>query len=266
MFVRKTLAVLALVFGGMGFVACLAGVYFVWRTGTQLEQSKKRLADFLDTGISTAQTRLTGVHERVAESRITVQEVTNKVAEQAKEKVGERLLAKLDLERHTESLSQKLGVADQWLESSSESIRQIQKFLELGQALGTSFDPAALDELLKRLTDSRASLAQAVKSVQNIRTAPTSADGEPEDKRRARIMELLARIVMTIANIDDKLSQGLNWLSDVREQNRLTKVKIDRTIRLVAYASYGIHLWIAAGQVALCWWGWKSVGRDRTEN
>lgn len=261
MFVRKTLAVLALVFGGIGLVACLAGVYFVWRTGAQLEQSNERVAELLDTGITTVQTRLTGVQERVAESRITVQEVTSKVAEQTKQLAGVRLIAKLDLEKHSESLSQKLDVADRWLETSSESIRNIQKLLALGQSLGASFDSAALDELLNRLTDSRASLAQAVETVRNVRSAATSADGGTDDKRRTRILELLARIVIEIANIDDKLSQGMDWLVNVREQNRLTKIKIDRTIRLTTYVSYALHFWIAAGQLALCWWGWKAVGR-----
>ena len=216
---------LALVFGGIGLVACLAGVYFVWRTGAQLEQSNERVAELLDTGISTVQTRLTGVQERVAESRITVQEVANKVAEQTKEKAGERLIAKLDLERHSETLSQKLDVADRWLETSSESIRHIQKLLALGQSLGASFDPAALDELLNRLTDSRASLAQAVETVRNVRSAATSADGGTDDKRRTRIIELLARIVIEIANVDDKLSQGVVWLADVRKRIARRKSK-----------------------------------------
>jgi len=264
MLVRKTLAVLALVFGGIGLVACLAGGYFVWRTGAQLEQSNERVAELLDTGISTVQTRLTGVQERVAESRITVHEVANKVAEQTKQQAGERLIAKLDLERHSETLSQKLDVADRWLETSSESIRHIQKLLALGQSLGASFDPTALDELLNRLTVSRASLAQAIERVRDVRTIATKADGESDDNRRARITTLLARIAVTIGEVDDKLSQGVVWLADVREKNRQMKIKIDRTIRLVTYVSYALHFWIAAGQAALCWWGWKSFGRPKS--
>jgi hypothetical protein len=264
MFAKKMLAVLALVFGGIGLVACLAGVYFVWRTGAQLEQSNERVAELLDTGISTVQTRLTGVQERVAESRITVQEVTNKVAEQTKEKAGERLIAKIDLERHSETISQKLDVADRWLETSSESIRHIQKLLALGQSFGASFDPAALDELLNRITESRASLTQAVETVRNVRSAATSADGGTDDKRRARILELLTRIVIEIVNVDDKLKQGMNWLVELREKNRQTKIKIDRIIRLGTFVSYALHFWIAAGQAALCWWGWKSFGRPQS--
>jgi hypothetical protein len=264
MVVRKTLALLALVFGGIGFVACLAGVYFVWRTGAQLEQSNEQVAELLDTGISTVQTRLTGVQQRVAESRITVQVVTNKVAEQTKEKAGERLIAKIDLERHSETISQKLDVADRWLETSSESIRHIQKLLALGQSLGAAFDPAALDELLNRITESRASLTQAVETVRNVRSAATSADGGTDDKRRARILELLTRIVIEIANVDDKLKQGMNWLVELREKNRQTKINIDRIIRLGTYVSYALHFWIAAGQAALCWWGWKSFGRPQS--
>jgi uncharacterized coiled-coil protein SlyX len=258
MLVRTTLAVLALVFGGIGLVACLVGVYFVWRTGAQLERSNDRVAEFLDTGISTVQTRLTRVQERVAESRITVQEVTNKVAEQTKVKVGERLFAKLDLERHSETLSQKLDVADRWLETSSESIRQIQNLLALGQSLGASFDPAVLDNLLYHLAESRTVLAQAIERVRDIRTIATKTDGESDDTRRARIMTLLARIVVTISEVEDKLRQVVDWLANMREKNRQTKINIDRTIRLITYVSYALHLWIAAGQVALCWLGWKS--------
>src|SRR4029079_13521786 len=97
--------------------------------------------------------------------------------------------------------------------------------------------------------------------VRDVRTIATKANGESDDNRRARITTLLARIVVTIGDVDDKLSKGVVWLADVREKNRQMKIKIDRTIRLVTYVSYALHFWIAAGQAALCWWGWKSFGR-----
>jgi hypothetical protein len=264
MLLNKILAILALVFGGLGIVVCLAGSYAVWRIGSRLEQTNEHLAELVDNGLSAVQARVAGVQKRVAESRITAQDFANILEEQAKRQIKDQLVVKLELEQRTEGLSKRLDAASHWLDLSSESIRNLQRLVEVGKSLGASLNTSSLNDLLERLATSQKALEQAIQQLQDIRTS-VLAD-ESDENRRTRIATLLARILVTISDVDDKLGKGVERLEELQTLTRQAKDKVSRDINIATMVGHAILFWMAAGQTALCWWGWKyGFARRRAE-
>ena len=127
-------------------------------------------------------------------------------------------MARLDLETRTEKLAGQLHAADLWLEASTDSVRDIQQVLELGRSLGAEVDPASLEEALETLAGIRGQLQEAEQSVDEIRGFATAVGGESDENRVARVLKLLARVVVTITEIGPRLDRLAARISDTRAE------------------------------------------------
>ena len=202
---KRVAAFLALVLGLLGVVACCAGVYAVWLVGSRLERANETVFAAIDRGLAAVEDRVRGVRQRVAESKITTSEVTQKLREWTTKKGKDRLVARFEVESRTEKLAGNLHMADVWLGTSAESVRDTQRLLELGQRLGAGADPASLDEVLERLLCARGKLQEAERAVVELREFATGNVGESEESRLARAAKILARILVTLGEVEPRL-------------------------------------------------------------
>jgi chromosome segregation ATPase len=258
MLFKRFVALLALVFGFIGVVACMAGIYGVWLLGSRLEQTNDKVFATIDKGLASARNRIRSVQKRVNESKITTSEIGQNLRDWSTKQAKERLASQLDIESKAEILARHLQTADSWLERSEESIRGVQQVLELGSLVGAPVDPASLEELLGKLTSLRSTLQQTERTVNGVRDFAAVKEGEAEDNRLARITKLIGRILVAITEIDTRLEESANRLSELQTDAQQLKARTSNYIMLMTGGCYLLLAWIAAGQFALCLCGWRN--------
>jgi hypothetical protein len=178
-------------------------------------------------------------------------------------------VTQLEIEARTEKLAGQLLAANLWLDSSVDSVRDFQQVLEVGHSLGADVDPASLDDVLATLASVRGRLQEAEESVAGVRGFVTAVTGESDENRGARVLKLLARVLVTITEIGPRLERLADRVASARADAKEAKASTSSYILWTAIGCSGILAWIAAGQLALCVWGrqrWRRVATplDRT--
>ena len=252
MLIRRFVATFMIVLGLLGLAACAVGVYTVWKAEVRLQRANDRAFALVDRGLEAVADRVRRTQQRVEQSRITTSEITHGLRNWATREAKDRLVAKLEIETRTEKLAGQLNAADQWLEASTDSVRDVQHALELGHSLGASVDPASLEEALATLASIRGRLQEAEQSVAEVRGFATVVAGENDENRVVRVLKIMARIIVTITDIGPRLERLATRIADAQADAKEAKTRTSNYLFWAAIGCTVILAWIAAGQLALC--------------
>jgi hypothetical protein len=263
MLFHRASAILALALGVVGVAGCAAAAYGVWLVASRLHRANDQVFDAIDRGLGSVQDRLPLVQQRVRDSKITTAEITEAVGAWTAKKVQDRIVSQLEIESRTEKLSAQLQAAELRLDASTEVVLDVRRVIELGQNLGARVDPASTDEVLGLLASLRGTAQQAEQAVDGVRRFATPAAGESVEDRLARVAKVLARILLTLVEVDRRLDEFATRLAEVRGAARQSRARTSNYITLWSVVCYGLLAWVAAGQVALCHWGWSHCRRGR---
>lgn len=260
---RRIGGLLAFALGFLGLLICLAGTWGIWRIAERLYDANDKVCAAVDRGLDVTQERIRSVQKRMENSRITSAEFNQKLQKLASQEAKDRIVQQLEIEAHADKLVAHLATADSWLDTSVASIHGLQQLTSLGQTFGAQVDPAALDESLRNIESIQAKLQDAEKSVQKVRDLV--ADKEDEPRRLARASKLLGRTLATLSELDSRLERVAIRIGELRTDVAELKARTDRYITFAAIACWTLLAWIAAGQIALCRFGWIAiVARNRS--
>jgi hypothetical protein len=258
MLLKRVGALLALLAGFVGVIACMAAFYPVRLIGSRLDQANERVFVMLDKGLASVQDRVRSVQERLRESKKRTGEITLNLRDWSAGKTKERLVLAADIERRTEKLAEHLQTTHQWLGALTESIRGTQHVLELGSLLGASLDPGSLENVLEELTSVQSKLQEIERSINGVREFTVNLGRESKGNRLSRVFGLLGSTELMTGAIDARLEGSISRLGQVQDEAQQLKAKIGHYILLMTIGSYLVLFWIAAGQAALGWCGWKN--------
>jgi hypothetical protein len=258
MFFKRVAAVAALVLGSAGMAGCVAGAYGVWLVHARLERASDKFFDAVDRSLKAVQDRIPIVQQKVKEAKITTADVSEAFRAWGAKKAQDRIISKLQIDKSAEKLSQHLRTADLRLEASRVAVRDVQQVLEVSQSLGANVDPAVLDTVHERLKSLQESLQQAERTVDGVRKF---AEDDPVEDRLAQAAKLLARLLLTLSEVDQRLDDLSIRLSEVRTRARSANATTSHYLLLGAVVCYALLAWVGAGQAALCWWGWSCFRR-----
>jgi chromosome segregation ATPase len=260
MLFRRVVGLLALAFGLVGVAACGAGAYGVWRVQSRLNRANDKVFDAVDRGLAAVQDRIPVAQERVRQSKITADEVGEALRGWATKKAQDRAVAKLEIDNRAEKLAGQLQAVDLRLDASTMAVRDVRQLLELGQGLGADVDPTSTDEVLALLASLQAPLHEAEQTVAEVRRF-TDPDRESPEERLIRVAKLLVRLLATFGEVESRLDKCMARLSELRAEARQLKERTSNRILVGAVACYALLAWGAAGQAALCRWGWSCCRR-----
>ena len=252
MLFKRAAALLALLFGSLGVVVCAAGIYGVWLFGARLHQANENVFATVDKGLASAEERIAAARNRAKESRITSGEIGDKLRNWSATETKERLASRLEIEARAEKLAGQLETVDLWLETSTESIRGVQRALELAHLAGAQVEPESLNDVLEKVVSLRKTLQQTARTVDVIREFTADKRGGPDENRLLRVTKVVARLLVTIGDLDTRLDEFLARLSKLRTDAQELKAKTSSYILLATIGCYFILGWIGSGQAALC--------------
>jgi hypothetical protein len=264
MSLKTLIALLVSVLGFLGVVACGAGIAVVWSAGSRLSRTNEKVFDQMDESLGTVRDHVLDAQRRVQESKITTEEIGQGLKNWTREKSSDQLETRLAIGDKTETLSQGLHQADVWLELSGSSFQNVRRALEMGNAIGAPVDTELVDPLIEELSKLRSQLGQATETVDGIHERVTEvSDGESREEKREQAVQLALRAVATLSEIDSRLGESADRLSETQTKGQQLK---SRTQSYILAARIGVVLliaWMALGQISLCLVGWKGYRQTR---
>ncbi len=230
---KRPLAFFALSLGFLGVIACAAGIAAVWSVGSRLSQTNEKVFDAVDKSLVAVRDRVLKTQRRVQELKITTEDIRESLRNWTRKATSERLASRLAVGEKAEQLVLGLQQADLWLEMSGSSIQGVQQALELGSSMGAPVDSAFVDPLLEKLASLRSQLKKATDTVDGIRMrAAEIADGALPEERIDQAVQLALRVVVTLVEIDSRLGESANKLSEVQTKGQHLKSKTHSCIAI----------------------------------
>jgi hypothetical protein len=260
---KRVGALLAVAAGSLGLVVCIAMPYPILLVKTRLDRSKERVFVTIDKGLVSVQDRVRDVQERVKESTIRISEIAPKLRDWRASKAKERIASAVEIKSRLVKIVGRLQRADQLLLKSAEAIGGIQHLLELVALIGLPADPIPSEKLLEQLTSTRGKLQTIERSINGLGEFTANRVGESEENRLSRVFALLGNTELTAGAIDARLEDTANRLSQMQAAAQQLKARISNYILFATIGGSFVFVWIAAGQAALCLFGWKSCSRSR---
>ena len=261
---KSIFRLLALLLGFLGVVVCGAGIAVVWAAGAKLSRTNEKVFDQIDESLGNVRDRLLDAQRRVQESKITTEDVQLSLKNWTRKKSSEQLESRLAIGDKTEALSQGLHQADVWLELSGTSFQNVQRALEMGRSLGAPVDTELVDPLIEKLANLRSQLGQATETVDGIheRVADRS-EGEPREEKIEQAVQLALRAVATLSEIDSRLGESADHLSETQTKGQQLKSRTHAYILAARIGAVLLLAWMALGQVSLFRSGWNAYRQTR---
>jgi chromosome segregation ATPase len=241
-----------LLFGILGTLLCLVGIAGVWYVESRIARAGEQAVDWMDHSFSALDGRLTQVQELAAESKITIDEVQQRLSEWTATEARERLADELELETRLQKLSAGLHRAEQMVEWSQETVEDVQQALAIGVGLGLPWEADSVAPLSESITELEEHLSHAIETTESLRQF-SGADGNDESiaSRIERLATITARLAATFVTIDSRLDAFRGRLVDAEHAVHELNAKLRTRVILVAIGVTLLLLWMAAGQVCL---------------
>jgi hypothetical protein len=257
---KRFLCLLALFLGILGTVACIAAIFFALSVNFRLCRATDRLFEKLESTRDRAQDRVNKIRERVDAAKLTTLDIDKSLQDWAKKAAAERVAVRLEIAKKSERLGPALEQAGQWLEASGSACELIEQGLSIAASAGAVTDTARIDALIEDLKDLRAKIAEVEEAAARIRDW-TAQKSEPESagRRIDQVVELAVRVAATLGTFDSRLDKFDDRLARAKEELQESKAKTLRRIHIATAAVMLLVLWLAAGQIALTYVGWRGV-------
>src|SRR5262245_39935592 len=240
---QRLLGFLAVSAGVLAAVACLVAVYPATRLWSSIDEAHERGFGAVNDLIGRARDRVLGVAQRIETVEIAAKDLVAVVRERAAD-LGERAASSPALAGLLDRLEGRLQAADSWLESTTASLRDLEKLVGLPEMTGMERAASALDEIIARLGELPSALGPAGEAIARF---ADPADGGPAAGRFPQLEELLGKTLVTIGDACSGLRRGAARLEELRGDARESEA---RWRRLISWAKVGclvLLAWAAAG-------------------
>lgn len=259
MLIKRLLAALAAIFGLVGVVGCVAAMPAVLSLGSRLSRANDRAFAMLDTSLATAKERVLDAQRRAAESRITTEDVRQAVQEWTRVESRQRIASHLQIESKAERAAATLRQAITCLETSAALLQGVQSAMDWGGSIGAPMDTARVEQMSAGVADLLGRSRQVAETADTIREyAAASLKEDPQEDRTALAVQLASRALAALVEIETRLGETADRLSDARARTGQIKSRAHNYIVAAEVVALSLLAWLAAGQAALCVYGWRN--------
>jgi hypothetical protein len=172
--------------GALGTLLCLVASLGVWYVEWRIDRARRQVFERVEQSLLGINSRLIKTQNLAKQSKITVEEIQQRMQDWTKTEASERLAARFDVEAKAQQLSAGLRQAEVMLELSHETVQHVRQGLEVGDEFGLDLNVDAVDPLLKRIAEAKEDLSRAIDAAENlkqrIRGGPDESDLPPSNE------------------------------------------------------------------------------------
>jgi flagellin-like hook-associated protein FlgL len=259
-FPRPLIQFVLLGFGPVGCIACAAAIICLWSVSSRLRHTSEAVFERVDNSLVVIQERAKRTHDRVQASAITTENIAASLKEWTKREAAQQLAVQLNLAEKSDKLRLAMQQADEWMELSASSAESVQQALSFVSALGAQIDTGIVDAVIDEISALRVQLTEATEFVEKIQEQTAATLGEETlEERIPRAIQLAVRVIATLSSVDSRLEKFATRLLETQNNLQALKIKTIEWIWVVTIIITMLITWMAAGQVALSWFAWKSL-------
>lgn len=238
--------------GFLGTLLCVAGSLGVWYVESRIDRARKQVFERVDQSLSGVDRRLIETQSLAVKSKITVEEIQQRMQDWTKQVASDRLVARFDVEARVQQLSAGLQQAELMLELSHATVQHVRQALDVGNDLGLALNADSVDPLLERISDIKVDLSLAIDVAESlVQLIGEGGDDESMGKRMEQIATITARLLATLGKVDSRLATFRGRLTDAQDAIRQLNAKTHARVVAVAVCATLFLLWMAAGQYCL---------------
>ena len=238
--------------GAVGALLCVAGSLAVWYAESRIDRAQERVFKRVDQSLEGVDRRLVETHNLAAQSKITVEEIRQRMQDWTKKEASERLATKFGVEAKVQQLASGLHQAELILERSQDAVEHVRQVLDASEELGISLNADSIGPLLERIEDIKEDLKDAIDTAQSL--VHIAEGGDAMEKPMEQVSKIAARLLATFGKIDSRLVSFRDRLADAQDSIRRLIAKTHTRILVVAVFATLLLLWMAAGQICLFRW------------
>jgi hypothetical protein len=241
--------------GALGTLHCVAGSLGVWYVELRIDRAREQVFERVDQSFSGIGRRLIETQNLAAKSKLTLEEIQQRMQDWTKQEASGRLATRLDLETRVQRLSSGLRQAERMLEFSHETVEHVRQALEVGDELGLKLNADSADPLLERIAGIKQDLSLAIDAAESLgQHFGEDRDDKSMGKRAEQVATIAARLLATFGSIDSRFASFQGQLTNTQDAIRQLSAKTHARVVAVAVCATLFLLWMAAGQ--FCLWRW----------
>ena len=246
--------------GSLGIVVCLVSIVLAWFAGNRLGRATESLFGSAERAIIAVQRRVVHAHEQVAAATDAAADIEKSLLEWIKQEAIERQVLQLDVKEKTERLASRLQQADLWLEVAESSLGLVREVLASGTVASPPPQTELLDRLVEELASLRAQLAEASEVADRVHERLTGPIGESLAAGIEEGLPFTRRVAALLSSINARVGMIEERLSVAHSQLRELGARAQQWILVAEIAVTLFLLWMAIGQLAMCWIAWNRLG------
>jgi hypothetical protein len=263
---KRILAVVAVILGSVGGLACMALVIGSLVIDSKLNAVTRSIYSDADDLFSRTRERFQRIEKVLSEAKFTTSDLEDKLAEKLSGAAEERVsgLSKLQfgLGAKANDLAVALAKADSFAEMSTNSVSLVIRGADVANQAGAKIDTSGLESLQQEIGRLSNSLDAAIVDVNNF-SAGLRDEGEvaPTRERLVAAAELAVRVLATLEDVQSRFQRLDEMLGTLQQSVIDSKPKLLGRIHLATTIAVLLLLWSFAGQCALGYNGWRTVRR-----
>jgi hypothetical protein len=239
--------------GSLGIVVCLVSIVLAWFAGNRLGRATESLFGSAERALIAVQQRVVHAHEQVAAATDAAADIEKLFLGWINREATQRQVLHQDVTEKTERLASRLQQADLWLEVAESSLGLVREMLTSGTVTSPPEKTAVIDHLIEELASLRAQLTEASELVDRIRERLTGPISESLETRIEQGTLFTRSVAAKLSSINARVGMVEERLSAAHTQVRDLGARAQRWILVAEIAVTLFLLWMAAGQLAMCW-------------
>ena len=252
--------------GLLGVIGCAIGIAAAVWVGGRLDRATDRSFAAVQKSLAIARDLVVRSQERARE--MAAEDLGGSLREFGKEQISRELVQRAD--DRAQRMAQRLEQAKVGVETSATSIRTIDQALEPIRAVGgvSADEPddgggTRLAAAAGRIDDLGVRLERVILTVTDIhqQAATRLEDSAGDAELFPRLTRLADGVSAALRQIETRLGEAADRLTDRQASTEKLRLRVHRHIVLAVVGMAVILAWMAAGQAALCAYGWKRSRR-----
>jgi chromosome segregation ATPase len=263
MVLQRCLAAGWFLLGVIGIVACAAGLYFAASGKRVVLTANAAAFAELRQFVDLAEGRIEQARRRVDSAKLTATSIEQALKGWTRRETSRLLANRGEIVERTQSLATTMEQAEEWIVFAEA----IAKYLRDGAARWRVRTNVAdvLEHLAADLAELRVQASDVQQQVADFRGRIAQLNDEQTVAERVRqALELSLRIIATLTNLDHRLEKLRTDLTAAHPQLAHAELTLQTWLRRAWLLVIAIICWIAAGQAALAYYGFR--GCRRREN